>query len=481
MVKCMDKSFFFYDLETSGVNPRSSRIMQFAGRRTDMDLNPIGEPVNILIRLSEDILPDPDAVLVTGITPQKTITEGITEAEFVELFEEINQSGTIFVGFNSVRFDDEFMRFLFWRNFHDPYEWHWKNSCSRWDILDVSRMARALRPDGIKWPVDSEGKPTNRLEYLSAVNKLDHASAHDALSDVDATIALARLIKNKQPKLFDYLLNMRGKNAVGEFLSQNEVFLYTSGKYPGEFEKTAIVTVLADHPQGRGKLVYDLRHDPAQYTGLSPEKLAELWRWKKDSGEPRLPVKSLQPNRCPAIAPLSVLDRPSTKRLKINMNEIEANLAKLKDAETFAGNVLKALDILNNNRQQTALISAVSEVDAQLYDSFLGDGDRRLLLEIRSSTVQELSGFALKVHDDRLKNLLPLYKARNFPKHLSEEERLAWEEFCKHALLASGAQSRIAKFSQRLEDLSQDKLGVLTDKKRYLLEELRLYAESILP
>ena len=149
----MKQTFFFYDLETSGFSPRKDRIMQFAGQRTDMNLNKIGEPVDILVCLNDDVLPSPEALLVTGISPQKTVDEGYTEAEFARMAaEEFFTEGTIAVGYNSVRFDDEHMRHLFWRNFYDPYEWQWKDGRSRWDLLDVVRMVRALRPDGINWP-----------------------------------------------------------------------------------------------------------------------------------------------------------------------------------------------------------------------------------------------------------------------------------------------------------------------------------------
>lgn len=479
----MAQSFYFYDLETSGVNPRTSRVMQFGGQRTDMDLQPVGEPVNVLIKITDDILPEPDAILVTGITPQKTLTEGITEAEFVKLFDsEVNQPETIFVGFNSIRFDDEFMRFLFWRNFYDTYEWQCKDGRGRWDILDVSRTTRALRPEGIEWPFTPEGKPTNSLEFLTSVNKLDHKGAHDALADVKATISLAKLIKDKQPKLFDYLLNLRGKKAVAKFLEDNETFLYSSGKYSGDFEKTSVATVLCDHPdKGKGKLVYDLRHDPKQYIDLPPEKLADLWKWKKDSKEERLPVKSLQLNRCPALAPLGVLDDASKKRLKIDLKSIQSNLKTLRFASHFNKNLVNATAILNKDRVQSALISDASEVDRQLYDGFVDDSDKKFLPEVRSSNPEDLDNFGNKFRDGRLKNLLPLYKARNYPKSLSTEEMLVWEKFRQNALSSGGDKSRLARFGQRLGELADDKLGLLTDEKRYLLEELRLYAESILP
>lgn len=273
----MAQSLFFYDLETSGINPRSARVMQFAGQRTDLRLKPIGEPVNLIVKLTDDILPEPDAIMITGITPQQTKSEGITEAEFLKIFnEEVSVPGTIFVGFNSVRFDDEFMRYLHYRNFYDPYEWQWQDGRSRWDLLDVVRLTRALRPDGIKWPVDVAGKPTNRLELLTALNGLEHTDAHDALSDVRATIALARLIYNKQTKLFDYLLSLRGKKEVAALVDAGQPFVYASGKYPAENEKTTVVAKVTDHPTRQAALVYNLRHDPTEYFDKTAEELA---RW----------------------------------------------------------------------------------------------------------------------------------------------------------------------------------------------------------
>ena len=223
------KNFFFYDLETSGLKPRKDRIMQFAGQRTDTNLNPIGEPVNLLVKMTNDALPSPSAINVTKITPQDTLRDGISEAEFCRtVTEEIFTPGTIAVGYNTVRFDDEFMRACLWRNFYDPYEWEWKDGRSRWDILDVVRLTRALRPEGIEWPYREDGTPTNRLELITKLNGVSHEHAHDALSDVYATIAVARLIREKQPELFDYLLKIRNKNEIKKLVNlDNKKLEYT--------------------------------------------------------------------------------------------------------------------------------------------------------------------------------------------------------------------------------------------------------------
>lgn len=472
------QTFFWYDLETTGTDPRGDRIMQFAGQRTTLAMEPIGEPVNVLIRLSEDILPQPDAILITGITPQMTLADGITEPEFLQLFtKEVAIKGTIFVGFNSVRFDDEFMRFLHYRNFYDAYGWQWRDGRGRWDLLDMIRMLRALRPEGIEWPSEN-GKSTNRLELLTKANGLSHEAAHDALSDVQASIALARLIYEKQPKFFGYLLAMRDKKSVAELVERGEPFVYSSGKYDGAYEKTTVVVRLAPNPNTQGSLVYNLRHDPSPFLALSPAELAERWRWTRDEkAPPRLPVKTLQYNRCPAVAPLSVLDDASQKRIKIDPKMIALHREILRENPHLTEDILAALKILDNER--AARDKRDVPADERLYESFIADHDANLMGVVRAASPDELSDITRDFRDERLRQLLPLYKARNFPQSLTDGERTAWEAHCYDVLMSGGAESKLARYMHRLSELAAVSGG--RADKQYLLEELQLYAESIMP
>ncbi len=475
----MADSFFFYDLETSGFNPKDARIVQFAGQRTDLDLKPIGKPYNFLIALSEDVLPDPVAVLVTGITPQQSRAQGLTEAEFLKIFHaEIVAPDTIFTGFNTVRFDDEFMRYSHYRNFYDPYEWQWQEGRSRWDLLDVVRMTRALRPEGIKWPVDSTGRPSCRLELMTAINNLDHNDAHDALSDVNATLALARLVKNKQPKLFDFLLSMRQKNMVAELVNMGQPFIYTSGKYDHECQKTTIVHKLADHPKRKRVLVYDLRQDPGPFLKLSPLELAEAWRWKKDSTDPRLPVKTLQFNRCPAIAPLSVLDSASKERLSLDLAQIKSNLKILQNNGEFISSILQALELLDE-KQQARLLETDDDVDARLYEGFFGDLDKTKMSIVRAADGDDLVNLDVKFKDQRLQALLLLYKARNFPKYLTEKEHSEWNAHKERKLTGGNGGNRLADYFKQIEEL-KTRQGI-SPEQNYILDELMLYGQSIMP
>ncbi|HET6746997.1 MAG TPA: exodeoxyribonuclease I [Candidatus Saccharimonadales bacterium] len=468
----MAQSFFFYDLETSGLDPRSSRIMQFAGQRTDMNLEPIGYPYNVLVKLNDDTLPSPEALMVTGITPQATQADGYTEAEFTKmLMGEVCQPGTIMVGFNNIRFDDEFVRALLWRNFYDAYEWAWKESRSRWDLLDVVRMTRALRPEGINWPV-VDGKATNRLELITKENGIDHFKAHDALSDVEALIAVTKLIKEKQPRLYEYLLSMRDKNKIKELvnLDNKEPFVYSSGRYSSDFHKTTVAFPLTSGKNGN-VVVYDLRHDPNLFVNLNPEDLRKkfyaTWEERKAEDFLPLPVKELQYNRAPAVAPLGVLQQnDGWVKLGLSPEIIEAHKMALLHAPHFAENIRS----LYENRPE---YKKATDPEAQLYDGFLNDRDKLKSETIRNASERELADYHPEFTDERLAPLLLHYKARNFPKSLSEDEAYAWEAWRSAHITA-----QLPQFMKSLQRLSATETS---DEKQFILQELQLWAESVMP
>jgi exodeoxyribonuclease-1 len=464
------KTYFFYDLETSGLNARSSRIMQFAGIRTTMDLEPIGEPINVLVRLSDDILPDPYAVMVTGITPQQTQADGLSEREFCKLLiEDVFTADTITVGFNNIRFDDEFIRHTLWRNFHDPYEWAWADGRSRWDMLDVARMTRALRPEGIKWPTDKEGKAVNKLELIAAENGLDHVKAHDALSDVEALIGVARLIKNKQPKLFEYLLQSRDKKKVAALvnLEDPKPFVYASGRYGSAYDFTTVAFPIAPGIKPGGVLVYDLRVDPDLFKNASPKALAEVMfatrEQRQDPDYISLPVKELSYNKCPAVAPIGVLDSDAQARIKLDMQTVETNLKKLDAMPDFGARIREAFEM----REPYA---PAADVEDKLYDGFLNDKDKGRMSAIRAASAEELADFHPEFIDERLPELLLRYKARQFPQSLADDERKQWEAYRTQKLAAA-----LPGYLKQLQALAA------SGADSFLLEELQLWAESIVP
>ncbi len=448
------QTFFFYDLETSGLNPREDRPMQFAGIRTDMDLNQIGNPVNILIKLSEDILPSPQAVMVTKITPQSTLMDGFTEAEFCKyIMDEIFTPGTIAIGYNSVRFDDEFMRYTFWRTFYDPYEWQWKDGRSKWDLLDVVRMTRALRSEGINWPVTEDGKATNRLELITKENNITHEHAHDALSDVEALISVTKLIKEKQPQLYDWLLKMRDKKAVQKLINLEKPtpFVYSSGRYSSEFEKTTVAYPIAPAKNGN-VLVFDLR-----------QNLDELLAQEEPKYFPT--VKELKYNHCPAVAPLGVLEQGNGwQKIKLDKTQIEQNLKSLLAHPDF----VERMRTENENREE---FPPAVDPESALYDGFLDDSDRTRCAAVRRATINELADFHPDFHDPRLPDLLLHYKARNFAETLSESEHAEWEQYRMERIKA-----RQNSYIKAIQEIAAS-----PNVDSYVLEELQLWYQSLLP
>jgi len=468
----MAQTFFFYDLETSGLNPRQDRIMQFAGQRTDMNLEPIGEPYNLLVTLNDDTLPSPDALMVTGITPQKTVEEGYTEAQFAwMLSEEIFTPETIVVGFNNIRFDDEFIRHLLWRNFHDPYEWSWKDGRSRWDLLDVVRLTRALRPEGINWPLDAKGEPSNRLELITSANSIAHENAHDALADVTALIAVTKLIKQKQPQLYDYLLKMRDKKVVQQLVNVDDKkpFVYASGRYDKEFAKTTVAFPLTTSRNG-GVVVYDLRYDPTPFVGLSVEELSAKifasWEERQAEDFVKLPVKELQYNRCPAVAPLGVLEQgDGWQKISLDLATVQKHQNILLGHPDFAE---KLRTIFENK----PAFKKLPDPEAQLYDGFLNDRDRLRVEAVRNADEREMADFHPEFQDERLAPLLLHYKARNFPRSLSEDDLAQWETW-----RAQHLQAQLPQFMVSLQRLAP----TATDEQQFILQELQLWAEAVLP
>lgn len=421
--------------------------MQFAGQRTTLDLEPIGEPVNILVKITDDALPSPGAINVTKITPQQTLMDGISEPEFCRMaMEEIFTPGTTALGYNTVRFDDEFMRATLWRNFYDPYEWEWKDGRSRWDMLDVVRMTRALRPEGMNWPVTEEGKPTNRLELLTKANGLSHEHAHDALSDVYATIAVAGLIKERQPELFKFLYENRGKKAVQKYvnLEKPHMVVYTSGKYSSAFNKTTVVFPLAPSRNGN-VLVYDLRYDLDELLAAEEPKFYPV-------------VKELCYNKCPVVAPISVLDKDDGwQKIGLTKELVEKNLETLRKHPEFA-------ERMRTENEEKPEFPPAIEPEQAIYDGFLNDTDRVKVEEVRNAAADKLTDFHPEFDDARLPELLLHYKGRNFPQTLSESEAEQWEAY-RHARL----ERQVPKFLEELPLVQDD----------FLQEELKLYLESL--
>ncbi|SDP11745.1 Exodeoxyribonuclease I subunit C [Pseudomonas jinjuensis] len=470
----MNASIFWYDYETTGIDPRRDRPLQVAGIRTDEALNEIGEPLNLYCQPSDDILPHPLACLITGIGPGLLAERGLGEAEFMtRLHAELARPGTCVAGYNTLRFDDEVTRYSLYRNFFDPYAREWQGGNSRWDLIDLVRTAYALRPEGIVWPQQDE-QVTLKLERLTAANGIEHGQAHDALSDVRATIALARLIRERQPKLYDFLYRLRSKQGVLDQVRLLQPLVHVSGRFSAARHYLSVVLPLAWHPRNRNALIVcDLRADPAPLLELDAESLRSRLYTRRDElaeGELPVPLKLVHINRCPVLAPLNVLRAQDRERIGLDLDECRRNQDALVQGKSIWQDKLAPIYAEES-------FTASEDPEQQLYDGFIGDRDRRLCEQVRLSDPQRLAKEQWPFDDPRLPELLFRYRARNFPETLTPLEQEQWRNFCRQRLSSAefGAPNTLANFEEALAA----QLAQSTPENRALLEEWRGHAQQL--
>jgi exodeoxyribonuclease-1 len=439
----MPASFLFYDLETFGADPRTSRIAQFAAIRTDASLQQIEDPVSLFVRPADDLLPSPGATLVTGITPQQALRDGVTEAEaFARIQDEMARPETCTLGYNSLRFDDEFIRHGLFRNFFDPYEREWRGGNCRWDLLDVLRLAHALRPDGIEWPRREDGAPSFRLEHLAAANGVREGDAHEALSDVRALIGLARRLREAQPRLWDYALRLRDKRHAAAMLDTMAMtpVLHVSQRYPANRLCAAAVLPLARHPRVDSRvIVFDLDSEPDALLALAADEIADrLYTPAADlpEGEARIALKEVHLNKCPALVAWSHLRAEDHARLGIEPAVVEARAARLRAVGPELAEKVRQVYAAERARGPV-------DVDASLYDGFLGDGDRRRFTEVRATPPEALGLRDFGFGDTRLPELLFRYRARNWPHTLTHAERVRWDDYRRLRLFTESGLSEL--------------------------------------
>ena len=462
-----DNSIYWYDFETFGKDPRRNRASQFAGIRTDEDLNIISEPLVFYCTPADDFLPDPMACLITGISPQKALADGVCEAEFIKrIHAEFAKSGTCVAGYNSIRFDDELTRQLLYRNFYDPYEREWKNGNSRWDIIDMARLCAATRPEGIAWPLREDGSTSFRLEQLTVENGIEHADAHDALSDVIATIEFAKLIKQKQPKLYDYVYKLRNKRAVQSEIDMvtRKPVLHVSMMYPATQGCLALVMPICPHPTNtNGIIVYDLRDDPEGWMQLSTEEIRKRNFTPRDDmeeGVERIGLKTIHINKCPVITSPAVLSSERAEQFGIDFDTSKSHWNSLQGNRDVVSRIAEVFSEESAQKEE--------DPDYMIYSGgFFSDSDKKLMSMIRSTSATDLARLDLPFRDSRLAIMLQRYRARNYKDTLSNHELEQWNKFRRQRLTASDAlaayEQGYAEAKNRAGDSSLDLFKSLDD------------------
>lgn len=475
----MSASFLFYDLETFGADPRTSRIAQFAAIRTSPELDEIEEPISIFVKPADDLLPSPIATLITGIAPQAALRDGMNEARaFALIFEEMARPETCSAGYNSLRFDDEFVRHGLFRNFYDAYEREWRGGNSRWDLLDVLRLAHALRPEGLVWPQREDGNTSFRLEHLAEANDVRTGTAHEALSDVRALVGMARKLRSAQPRLWEYALKLRDKRFAAGLVDVAAMtpLLHVSQRFSASRLCAAPVVPVARHPRIDNRvIVFDLAQEPDALLRLSAEQIADRLYAPAASlpeGEARIALKEVHLNRCPALVAWEHLRPADLDRLRIDPVEVRRRVELLRNAgPSLAEKVRRVYSI---ERERVPL-----DVDGSLYDGFVDNGDKRLFGEVRAAPPETLGARAFGFRDPRLPELLFRYRARNWPATLSPMEKERWNDYRRRRLRGENDLSEYS-FDMFRAEISTLRVAHGDDAgKRMLLDQLEAWAREI--
>lgn len=478
-----ETSLYWHDFETFGIDPRRDRPSQFAGVSTDLDFNIIDDPLIVYCKPPADYLPHPEACLLTGISSQIAESKGVTEAEFCRrIHEQLAQPNTCSLGYNSIRFDDEFTRNCLYRNFYDPYAREWQNGNSRWDLIDVVRATKALRPDGINWPTDAEGRPSFRLEELTKANGIAHEAAHDALSDVHATIALAKLVKSAQPKLYQFLWQHRTKTEAFNLLQYGSFkpVVHVSGRYSSDNHRLAVVLPICKHPtNNNGIIVYDLSVDPEPLISLSIEDIHQrIFTATADlpEGVERISLKTVHINKCPVLAPVSVLKPDDQQRLNLDLATCQANIDKIIVVQGLAEKIAAVFA-----KNEFAEPGQETDPDLAIYSGgFFSDSDKQKMAKIRNTIPGQLANFKPNFTDLRLAEMLFRYRARNYPEILQPDEALKWREFCANRItgLQQGGGITLAEYFNQLSKLRSETSGnefVLNELEEFALDKIRYF------
>ncbi|MDP5151116.1 exodeoxyribonuclease I [Rheinheimera baltica] len=472
-------SFYFHDYETWGADPKRDRPAQFAGIRTDFDLNIIGEPDVWYCQLANDYLPHPQAALITGLTPQLCNKKGMNESEFMQrILSRFSEPHSCVLGYNNLRFDDEVTRHSLFRNFYEPYSREWQHGNSRWDIIDMVRACYALRPDGITWPLREDGSPSFKLEELTRANDIAHENAHDALSDVYATIAMAKLIKEKQPKLFHYLYEMRKKAKAAELIDVAGMtpLVHVSSKFPARSGCVSWIVPLAFHPTNKNAIIcYNLQADPTPLLqndiGTLQQKLYTKTADLAD-GEQRLGLKLIHLNKCPVLAPAKTLSEERAAEFGIDRTQCLKHLEFLRHHRDTQAKAIELYQQLNE-------FPAETNPDYQLYNGFINDGDKQRMQQLHLLTPELLAVNAPVFSDERLNSLLFLYRARNYPHSLNDNEQQKWQRYRTDKLMHGLDKPNLTmeEFSLALENLAHDHAN--DEQKMNILKSLYLYVQSL--
>lgn len=467
-------SYLFYDIESSGLNKAFDQVLQFAAVRTDMELNEL-ERYNIIIQLRPDVVIAPMALITHRIPIEKTF-DGLCEFDAMRTIHNLlNEPGTISLGYNTLGFDDEFLRFSFYRNLLTPYTHQYANGCSRMDLLPIAALFRLYKPEVLNWP-DIDGKPTLKLEYLNEANELAKGQAHDALVDVLATVELARRF-SKEEAMWNYLKDSFNKNIDRQRrekltplfqsrLESHDKALMVGVEFGSDNNYQSPVLSIGESRPYSNQTLW-LRLDLPELRETTLETIDETtWVIRKRFGEPGILLPPLK----------RYWDRLSPERLQIvsdNIAWLQANPALFEE-------------IIRHHQEFSYPEIPNLDIDAALYQrGFLSKAEQKVCDQFQVASPEERFELLDQFTDEETKILAVRILFRNFPEDAPEEYAEAFDQYMQQinpeeaflAMLDYKGQQRTTPAGAMQEIYKLRSEPSLDDEQRTLLDELEEYIQ----
>ena len=454
-------SFVFYDTETTGTDTAFDQILQFAAIRTDYELREL-ERFEIRCRLLPHVVPSPKGILVNGIDVQRLTDPALpSHYEMVRAIKARLEawSPAVFVGHNSMRFDEELLRQAFYQTLHPPYLTNTRGN-GRMDSLKVLQATAFMEPDVLTVPTSEKGRPTFRLEQLAPANGFVHAAAHDAMGDTEATLYLCRLVRERAEGLWSNSVRFARKAAVLDYAQPGEVFASIGFAYGRGYVR--IVTAIGPNPQRDSDLyVFDLSHDPNGLAALDGNDLRKVLM------KSAKPVRRLRANAAPCIVPYD--DVPAGVQLP-GAEELESRATCIRKRKDLRERLMAVVLEDREDREPSAY------VEKQIYNGFTGYQDQALMRTFheagwssRAALLSSLADTRLQVLGERLlyteaSEVMPAEGLTNY--HANVSRRLLADEGTVPWLTLPKA---IRETDELLADSEGGEATLMTDLRHYLI------------
>ena len=462
--------FLFYDLETTGVSKAHDQVLQFAAIRCDQNLNQVETPSNLFCKPRNDVFPSPSAILANRLDFRKCKREGLSEFEFaLAAHDVLRRPNTFIAGYNSKKFDDELMRFLFYRNLIDPYKWGYERENKRIDVMDQILLAHVFnREVGLEFPV-VDGQVSLKLEHIAEDNHFDARNHHDALNDATNTRSIMEIIRNQRPKLFEYALQRVNEEENRKLITESELFCHVSTIYGYANNCVSIQRFLCFHPIIRKRLLtWNLTYDPLELLKRSPQEIAQNLYLNKEQKAFEIGFGEITLNQTPMVLKYSL----NQSNLEVEKEKIQDNLEKLRGVEQQLSDLAEATYQIKDPPQ-------VQDVDASLYDSAFFP-DRNNNIRLIDEVIQNPMDFDHReIQNKRYSELLLRLQGRNHYEQLSPQNQDEYNRYRREKLLSEEKKDWMTheQFKNELGDLKRTQR--LSSEQEVLLSHLIDHVEQI--